>query len=225
MTFSGVATIGATVSSSWPITPHAVGNFFLLGCLAGFPTGSTTGWATAISGSNITWSVLVAHTAFSVNAGVETVFLGKVTGTSAATQTMSFNTGTPTVRTAYQEFSTTAGISAVTFDTSATADTASGGNYPTLTPGHGSGELYWSFCWDTNAAAAGSTSGYTYQADANGNGMCYNPACGTGAQTPNTGNADGLTGISVALYEAVAGGVAADAPYVIRQAAKRAAYY
>lgn len=224
MTFSAAGTIGATTANTnWPITPHAVGNFILLGVLAGFTVGSTASWATALSATNITWSVLVGHTAFSASAGEETLFIGKVTSTSSANTSITFNTGTPVVRTAWQEFSNTAGNSAVTTDVTGTVDGASGSNFPSVTPTR-AGDLYWSFCWDTNTFAAGSTSGYTYQADANGNGMAYNLSCANANQTPNTGTADGLSGIAVMLYEAAAG-VAARVPVLTPQAVKRASFY
>lgn len=207
MTFStptGV-TIGSSTANSFSLAPHAAGDFILLGVLAGFTAGSTASYATSISNSgNITWTVLVAHTAFSSNTGVETLFIGKVNSTGAATQTIGFNTGSPVCRTAWQEFSNTLGYSAVTLDASGTTDTLSGGSFPSVTVSHGAGELYWGYLWDNGTGSAGSTSGFTYQFDANGNPMAYNASCGTGAQHPNIGDtSDGTSGIAVLLYEAV----------------------
>lgn len=204
MTFSAVGSLHSSTSASFSLTPSAVGDFILVGVLAGFPTGSSASFATALSSSNVTWSVLVAHTAFTASTGAETVFIGRVTSTSAATVTTTFNSGSPQVRTAWQEFSNTGGFSAVTLDASGTVDVGSAGHFPSITPGHGAGELYWGYLWDNGTGTAGSTSGYTYQFDANGNPMAYNASCGSGAQAPNIGDtADGVSGIAVLLYEAV----------------------
>jgi len=204
VTFTAVGSLHSSTASSFSLTPSAVGDFILVGVLAGFPTGSSASWATALSSSNVTWSVLVAHTAFTASTGAETVFLGKVTSTSTATVTISFNSGTPQTRTAWQEFSNTLGNTAVTLDASGTVDVGSAGHFPSITPGHGSGELYWGYLWDNGTGTAGSTTGYTYQFDANGNPMAYNASCGTGAQAPNIGDtSDGVSGIAVLLYEAV----------------------
>ncbi len=204
MTFTAVGSLHSSTASSFSLTPSAVGDFIIVGVLAGFPTGSSASYATALSSSNVTWSVLVAHTAFTASTGAETIFLGKVTSTSAATVTITFNSGSPQTRTAWQEFSNTLGNSAVTLDVSGTVDVASSAHFPSITPGHGSGELYWSYLWDNGTGTAGSTTGYTYQFDANGNPMAYNANCGSGAQAPNIGDtSDGVSGIAVLLYEAV----------------------
>lgn len=139
---------------------------------------------------------------------VQTVFIGQATSTSTATVTVAFNTGSPTTRLAGLEFSNTSGFSAVTLDTSATIDVASSGSFPSATPGHGSGELYWSYMWDDITGLAGSTSGFTYYVDPNGNPMCYNTSCGSGTQHPNIGNTDGTSGIAVLLYESGIAGAA-----------------
>ncbi len=226
MSFSAVGTVikPTVASTTFTLVPGGVGDFIVIGVLAGFPSSSTTAWATALSsaGGDVTWSVLVAHTAFSVQAGVETVFIGTVVTASSHTVTLTFNTGTPAVRVAGQEFSNTAGTSAVTLDASGTVDTASSGHYAPVTPTRAN-DLYWGYCWDSGTVANGSTSGYTYQADASGNGMTYNLSCANSTQTPNTGNTDGLSGLGVMLYEASTS--PAPVPYVSRQAVKRAAYY
>ena len=204
MTFSPVSTIGSSTANTFTLTPHAVGDFILAGVLAGFTVGSTADYATSLTSSNVTWSVLVAHTAFTASTGEQTIFIGKVTSTSSATVTIGFNAGTPVCRTGWQEFSNTSGYAAVTLDGSAgTVDVASSGHFPGMTPGR-AGDLYWSYLWDNGTGSAGSTSGFTYQFDANGNPMAYNASCGTGTITPNIGDTtDGVSGIAVLLYEAV----------------------
>jgi hypothetical protein len=200
MTFSPVGTIGSSTAHSFSITPTTVGNFYLLGVISE----TAADFATTLSASNITWSVLVAHTSLPNNAVVETVFIGVATSTSAATTTVTFAAGSPTTRTAWQQFSNTLGFSAVALDVSGSVDSASAGTFPSLTPGHGAGELFWGYMFDNGTGTAGSTSGYTYQFDANGNPMAYNASCGSGAQHPNVGDTtDGTSGIAVLLREAV----------------------
>ena len=60
------------------------------------------------------------------------------------------------------------------------------------------------YAYNDGAASAGSTSGYTYYADPNGNGACWNPACTTSAQAPAWADSDFRDGIAVLLYEAPA---------------------
>jgi hypothetical protein len=208
VSFSNVGTIGSSTANSFSITPTSTNNWYLLGVLAGFPTSNVTSWAQSLAATNITWTPLVTHQQFANNAGQETLFLGKATAASAATTTVSFNTGTPTCRTAWQQFSNTAGFNAVTLDNQGTADTLSGGTLPSVTPLHGAGDLYWCFVWDNGTGVTtGASSGYTNQVDANGNIMAYNLNCTSSTQSPAFGDSatDGVSGIGVMLYEAIAG--------------------
>jgi hypothetical protein len=195
MTFAAVGSSFAQTSTSWSLTPAGVGNFILVEVISE----TAADWATALSSSNVTWSVLVAPT--TVGADVSTVFIGQVTAASAATVTVTLNTGTPTLRIAGQEFSTSAGYSSVSLDTSGTATTSTL-TYPSLTPTHGSGELYFGYAVNAGTAVAGSTSGYTYYVDANGNGLCFDASCTSSAQAPVWGgSAAVIDGISVLLSE------------------------
>lgn len=203
VTVPGFAPVGSASSSTahtFTLTPHAAGNFFLVGVISE----TAADYATALSSSNVTWSVLVAHTAFTANAVVETVFIGVATSTSSATVTVTFAAGNPTTRTAWQEFSASLGYGAVRLDTSSTVDVASSGSFPSLTPSHGAGELYWGYLFDSGTGTAGSTAGFSYFIDPNGNPMTYNPSCGTGAQHPNIGDSsDGVSGLGALLYQAI----------------------
>jgi hypothetical protein len=190
---------------TFPLTPSAVhdsgGDHFIV-----VEVISTTAadWATALSSSNVTWdaSPLVAHTSLTANSVVSTVFKGKVTTAGLATVTVTTNTGSPSIRVAAVEGSSTAGYSAVTLDTSGTVNAATT-LCPGLTPAHGAGEFYFYFGFNAGSATAGSTSGYTYGADANGNGVCFRGSCTSGAQQPAWGASDTISGIAVLLYEAV----------------------
>ena len=197
MTFAAVGPAITATASTFSLTPAGVGHFILLEVVSE----TAADYATALSSSNVTWSVLVAHTSLTANNVVATVFLGHVTAASAATVTVTLAAGSPTLRISGQEFSTTAGFSAVTLDTSGTVNAATTLS-PSLTPGHGSGELYFYYGFNSATATSGSTSGYTYNVDANGNGMCYDAACTSSAQQPAWGASDTISGIAVLLYEA-----------------------
>jgi hypothetical protein len=197
VTFAAVGPAITATASTFSLTPAGVGHFILLEVVSE----TAADYATALSSSNVTWSVLVAHTSLSANNVVATVFLGHVTAASAATVTVTLAAGSPTLRISGQEFSTTAGFSAVTLDTSGTVNAATTLS-PSLTPGHGSGELYFYYGFNSATATSGSTSGYTYNVDANGNGMCYDAACTSSAQQPAWGASDTISGIAVLLYEA-----------------------
>lgn len=201
MTIANVSTGKFANANGFSLAPAGTG-FILLTVICT----SASQWATGITNSgNVTWSFLdpaSPHRVFSGNAVTETVFIGRVNSTAAQNQTISFNSGSPGLRIAWQEFSTTAGFSSVTLDRSGTVDVTSGGSFPPVTP-TAAGRTYWSFIWDTGTGAAGSTSGYTYAVDSiNGNLQCYNTSCANATQTPAIGNTDGTSGTGVMVYEA-----------------------
>jgi hypothetical protein len=199
LTFSPVGTIGSATAKTFTLTPGTTGDFILL-----WVTSETAAdYATVAASSNVTWSVLVAHHAFTNNAGiVQTVFIGQVTSTSGATVTITTAAGSPTLRIAWQEFSNTLGYAAVTLDASGTVDLASGGTMPPVTPARAN-DLYCGYVYDNGSGSAGSTSGFTYQLDPNTNQLAYKASCANSTQTPNIGDANGTSGIAVMLYEAV----------------------
>jgi hypothetical protein len=204
LTFTAVGSaLNPTVSTkTFTLVPHATGDFILVGVIA---TATTADWATAMASSNVTWSALGTHFVSTAGANTVTValFIGQVTSASSATVTITTNLGSPVLRVAGQEFSNTGGFAAVTLDVSGTNDTASGGSFPSITPAHGAGELFWGYLYDDGTGTAGSTSGYTYFIDSNGNPMAYNASCANAVQHPNIGDTNGTTGIAVLLYEAV----------------------
>ncbi len=205
MTFAPAGSlIQAHAVSSFSLTPAAAGNLIIAGA---------TGWnastkVTALSSSNVTWSVLVAPTAVTTSsgAGFATVFIGQVTSASAATVTLSITGTTADVVLAGHEYSTTAGYAAVALDTSGLVDTTSTTTaLPSLTPRYGAGELYFTYVFtDTSAGTAGSTSGYTYALDSVSNIAAWDAACTSGTQSPTLGTGDGLHGLAVLLYEQAA---------------------
>jgi hypothetical protein len=203
MSFSAVGTVikPSTSGATFPLTPSSVGDFITLGIIC---TATTSSWATALSSSNVTWTALGSHLASAAGNNVTvSLFLGQVTTASLATVTATFNTGSPSIRAAGQEFSNTLGFSAVTLDASGTVDLAANGAMPPVTPTR-SGDLYWGYVWDTGTGSNGTTSGYVYQLDANSNQTAYNLSCANATQSPNIGDTNGTTGIAVMLYEASA---------------------
>lgn len=200
MTIANIGTGKWAYASGFSLTPAGTGHFILLSVI----TTSISKWATAVSNAgNVTWTVFAGPTTFTNNAVSETLFLGQVNSTAAQNQTITFNSGTPTARIAYQEFSTTAGFAFISLDASGTIDVTSFGSLPPVTP-TAIGRTYWAFGWDTGNATAGSTSGYTYAVDPiNGNLQAYNTSCANATQTPNIGDTgNGISGIGVMIFEA-----------------------
>ena len=205
--FTTVAAPSSSTSHTFTLTPAAVhdanGDHFIIVSVI---SETTADFATALSSTNVTWdaSPLVSHTAFTHNVVVQTLFKGKVTAASSATVTITFAAGSPTTRTVWQEFAASLGYSAVQLDTSGTEDVASAGSFPSLTPGHGAGELYWGHLFDSGTGTAGSTSGFSYFIDGSGNPVTYNANCANAAQHPNIGDAgDAVSGIAVLLNQAI----------------------
>jgi hypothetical protein len=195
--YFAVGALGSATANGFTLTPKQAGDFILL-----WVTSETSAdFATAISNSgNVTWSVLVAHTAFPNNAVVQTVFFGVVNSTAGQAQTITFNTGSPVIRVAWQEFFAAAGTGSLALDASGTTDTLASGTMPPVTPTR-TGDLYAGYVFDNGTGSAGSTSGYTYQLDANTNQYAYRLSVpGTSTQTPNIGDANGTSGIGVLIF-------------------------
>jgi hypothetical protein len=178
------------------VTAHAVGDVILLHVI-------TEGNAppTGISGGGATWTQVGSTFAGSVNSGFSAaVYEGTVTtaGTSPATVTTS---GTPSaVRLAGQEYNPGSGQASVLV-AQANLDVSGTSTGPSITP-TGSNELYSFYGFDTGTGSAGSTPGYTYEIDDNGNPYVFDPA--SPAQPPVFGDSDVAFGIAVLMESAVA---------------------
>lgn len=207
MTFAAVGSgFGTANVSSFSLTPNTIGDIIICGIIN---ASNPTVFATALSSSNVTWVTLGSSFAGSTNVKTQQVFLGTVTSTSTATVTITWSGTAPaSIEIAGQEFSTTVGASSVTLDVQGHIDSTGTTTWASLTPGHGSGELYWGYAYNTGSAVAGSTSGFTYNAnpDGHGNGMAYNPNCANSAQAPVWGDTTEAFGIMVLVYEASAAG-------------------
>ena len=212
LAFSRTGTISAVGSSfggnpaatTFSLTPNTAGDLILVEIID--PSGSTV-VPTSLSSSNVTWLPLGTPFTGSTNVRSAQVFIGTVTSTGTATVTTGWS-GTPpsSIHYAGQEFSSTAGASSVTLNVQGNLDSTGTSTWASLTPA-AAGELYFGFALDSGSAVAGSTPGYTYNAnvDGNGNGLAYNPACTSSAQAPVWGDAGQAIGIMVLVASELAG--------------------
>lgn len=159
--------------ASWTINAGTVGDLRIIGTV----THSTTVNVSAISGGGVTtWTR--AGSVFTSGSGRRLeIWYGRITGTgTAVTFTFSGTIGSTQFRSNVQDFRPSGG-SGVTFAVQATntATNASSSTYtfPSLTSVN-AGELYFAHGHVGDSASAGSTPGFTYVIDANGNPRCYN---------------------------------------------------
>lgn len=193
-------------SASFSITPSGVGDFIIWSVIN---NSSATSVCTGInsSGGNISFSALGSSFSGTTNAETCQVFIGKVNTAAATTLTFNWSGTTPAaaaIQSSGSEFSNTLGFSAVTLDTQGHLDSTGTNTWPSLTPGHGSGELYWGYFENTGAFAGtnGNPTGFTYVDDNNSNGIGYNPNCPNSA-TGGIGTDGGSKfGIAVQVFEA-----------------------
>lgn len=188
--FAAVGSAFHATATTFTLVPSATGNLVLCEVISE----TSADYATALSSSNVTWSVLVAHQV--IGSYASTVFMGEVTAASSATVTVTLSAGAPTLRIAGHEFSCSTGFASVALDTSGAVNAAAA--FPSLTPA-AAGELYWGFAVASSTATAGTTSGYSYAIDGNGDPSAWNPGCTSSAQAPNAGGSGTLKGVAVLL--------------------------
>jgi len=176
------------------VTAHAAGHVILL-----HVTTEGNALPTGISGGGARWTQVGTTLRGSVNSGYSAaVYEGTVTaaGTAQATITTS---GTPSaVRIGGQEYNPGSGQTGVLVS-QANLDVSGTGTGPSITP-TGSNELYSFYGFDTGTGSAGSTPGYTYELDSNGNVYAFDPA--SPAQPPAFGDSNVAFGIAVLLETA-----------------------
>lgn len=196
MSWSAVGGIIHATTSTFSLTPGGAGDLILLEVTTGNATSSCTG----VSSSNVTWIQVGTTFTGSGNPNAASVFAGTVTSTSTQTVTLSFSGAPSTIRADGQEFSSTAGSWAID-GSQGNLDTGATNTWVSLTPS-ASGALYWGYAFDSGTATAGSTPGYVYVPDANGNGMAYNLSCASGVATaPVWGDSGFAFGIMVLMKE------------------------
>ena len=193
MTFTAVGSLVDTTTTTLAVNPTKVGNFYLVEVIA---NGGTV-YCNAISGGNCTWTLLTSFKGHN-NTIYASVFTGVATATGSANATLAFSGSTPTFEAVGQQFSSSLGSWAMT--ASGTLDLTTGTNtWPSLAP-DGSGTLYFGFSYDSGTATAGSTPGFTYDVY-QGDGIAFNPGCGSGTQAPVWGDSGSFFGIAVLLQE------------------------
>ena len=197
--FTAVGALQQGASLNPSITTTKVGDFILYHVI-------TEGSAppTAISGGNCTWQQIGTTFTGTVNSGFSAaVFLGTVTavGTAVAVITAS---GTPTAtRTSGQEYHSSTGQ--IVFVTQANIDVTGSNTGPAINPTAGN-QLYSFYGFSSGTTTAGTTPGYTYEIDNNGNGYVFNPACPQPLTPPVFGDSSIVFGIAVLMYASLSAG-------------------
>ena len=207
MTYAAVGSIQSSSGSPVPslnLTTTTIGNFVLAEVI-----NTGTAIATALTSTNCTWSALGASFTGSVTAGTCQCFLGAVTGTGAATVSITWGSGTTASfsNLVAQEFSTTTGTPVL--DKQGHVDSSGTSTWASLSPA-GAGEAYFGSALNAGSATNGSTSGYTYGSDGSGNGVAHNAACTSSAQAPVWGDSGQQLGVMVLV--APAGGAPTAGP-------------
>jgi hypothetical protein len=185
---------GASLTPS--VTAHAAGDVILLHVI-------TEGNAppTGISGGGATWTQVGSTLRGSVNSGFSAaVYEGTVTAAGTARATVTTSGSPSAVRIGGQEYNPGSGQAGVLVS-QANLDVSGTSTGPSITP-TGSNELYSFYGYDTDTGSAGSTPGYTYELDSNGNVYAFDPA--SPAQPPVFGDSDVAFGIAVLMESAPA---------------------
>ena len=178
MTFAATGSPLYAATGTLPVSNQGTGNLLLVEVI----TDSATEYCSSLSGGGATWTQMGTVFHGTVNAYSATLFAGTVTATGAGTVTPSFTGGTPSY---YEldghEFTSTVGAWAL--DVQGNLDSAGTNNWASLTPAN-NGELYFGAAACSNSGGvAGSTSGYTYSVNANGDSTAYNASCPAGTAT------------------------------------------
>lgn len=197
--FTAVGSLQQGASLTPSITTTKVGDFILYHVI-------TEGSAppTGISGGNCTWQQIGTTFTGTVNTGFSAaVYLGTVTavGTAVATITAS---GVPTAtRTSGQEYHSSTGQ--IVFVTQANLDVTGSNTGPNINP-TAANQLYSFYGFSSSTTTAGSTPGYTYEIDNNGNAYVFNTSMPQPSVAPVVGNSTLTFGIAVLMYASLSAG-------------------
>jgi hypothetical protein len=179
------------------VTAQAAGDVILLHVI-------TEGNAppTGISGGGTTWKQVGSTLSGSVNSGFSAaVYEGTVTAAGTAQATVTTSGAPSAVRIGGQEYNPGSGQTGVLVS-QANLDVTGTSTGPSITP-TGSNEFYSFYGFDTGTGSAGSTPGYTYELDDNGNVYAFDPA--SPAQPPVFGDSNVAFGIAVLMQSAPPG--------------------
>lgn len=226
MTFTAVGSLQnsensvAGTSTTFPLTTTTIGDYVMVEICA------NNNPATAVSSTKCTW-LQAGTTAGPLAANgfgtfYNNVWYGKVNSTGSDTVTVTFGVsmGGANVRFDAHEFGASSG--SIFFDVQGVLNSAGTANWPTLTP-RAPGGLYFGWSENASSAVAGSTSGFVYQGDSNGNGEGYCLSVSS-AYTPVWGDSSQVAGLMVLMTETPPAGTPGRS-LVVSQAVKRASFY
>jgi hypothetical protein len=190
-----IGTMAQTATTSLPLTPTHIGDLIFVDVVSvGAPP-------TGISGGGCTWQQVGPTLTGVVNAGdYAAAYEGTVITTGSIAATLAFSGAPTTIRAVAQEAQSTTGAWIVDGPVG-NLDSSGTNTLPSLSP-TAPGDLYIGYTFDNSTATAGTTPGYVYDIDSHGNGLAFNPDCGSGAQAPVWGTSTCAIGISV-LFRAV----------------------
>ncbi len=197
-----LVTVNGTGDASLAVSPHAVGNAFVLGVKVNNSAIS----AASVTGGGATWTKLTSANDATQVRDIE-LWLGTVTtsGSSTIKVTYSGSVSSTSTELAAQEYTSSAGSSTTwTKDVVSSVDTTSNSTaltFPTLTPS-GTAELYVGYNREDNTSSAGSTSGVTYQITSLSNVYIYDPNVSSTLSPKATQSPAGLSLSVGALIEA-----------------------
>jgi RHS repeat-associated protein len=177
-------------SSTLSVSPVNTGDIEVLAVQA---QPETSAAVASLSGGGVTtWSKSIAYPGSATGSDIE-IWWGKVTATGSSTITVTWSGSTPTYRELdAQEFSGSGATWSVDKTGQASSSTATSYNMASLSP-TGTGELYFALAVVGGEAVAGSTSGFSYDVDDNGNLVAYGTnvsaiASPAGSQSGGTGD-------------------------------------
>lgn len=199
-------------TGSAALTTHGVGNLIVL-----INTDhSTTDYPSGVSSSRVTWTKAVPDQGPNTNGNISqsptqwngNVWFGTVNSVGSDTVTFSYTSGTTPSFTNATAIEVTSPTGNWSLDSFAVLNSSSGtSTWPSVTPAN-SGTLVFGFAWNFGSAVSGSTSGYTYNsnADTAGNGYAYNLNAAGGTSTAAVwGDSTETYGIVVAVSQSPSG--------------------
>ena len=197
MSWASVGSFFFSTSTSFTLTPSGVGNLYMLEVNQ---FANSTVWASGVSSSNVTWTQVGTHILATGRAGTSTLWMGTVTAASGATVTISWSGTTPgSLVIDGHEFSSTAGSWAA--DNTALLNGSGTNTWPSIAAAS-AGELYFGAAVDNGTCVAGSTSGFTYNVNADSCGAAYNLSCSSGTVAgPVWGDSQHMFGVMALIQE------------------------
>lgn len=196
---------GTTTTFALTVTAATAGEFILAQFCC------NTSFVTNVTSTKCTWSQfapLTGATSFTFSSPFNSnVWKGTPNSTGSDTITCTFNASMGGANCRFDAREAHASLGSPTLDTFGSVNIPGGTNtWANLTPS-GSGRMYWGWCEDAASSVSGSTPGFVYEPDLNGNacGYCLNVSA---AYAPVWGDSNQVAGLMVLVQE----GVVAAAP-------------